>query len=68
MLVDVATHDGEDGGGYMELSGKLVIKLAVFENGLTPEQAQELANLEERVQIIRDRVWESWEEFVEAHE
>ena len=52
----------------MELSGKLVIKLAVFENGLTPEQAQELANLEERVQIIRDRVWESWEEFVEAHE
>ena len=52
----------------MELSGKLVIKLAVFENGLTPEQAQELANLGERVQIIRDRVWGSWEEFVEAHE
>lgn len=52
----------------MELSGRLVNKLATFDGGLTPEQAQAVAELGERVRIIKDRVWSSYEEFVQAHE
>lgn len=52
----------------MDISGKLVQRMAIFEGGISPEEAQELAILGERVQIIKDRVWESWEAFVAAHE
>ena len=52
----------------MDLSGKLVRKLAIIEGGLTPEQAQRIAEIGEAQGIIGGQLWKSWEEFIQAHE
>lgn len=49
-------------------SGKLTSSLARFSFALSGEQAQQLAEIGESQSIQAGQEWESWEQFLQAHE